>query len=86
MRMGGAPVHLGLPCAHHLLPLVGGLIDDRDGKGLVLGLAIEGKCVLGRAGRDLVDAEPLVCGLQFRCRSAIPPARMHATRGERKPA
>lgn len=44
------------------LPSLVGLLDDVQGVLLVLGLAREGKLVLGLAIRDLVDAEPLVGG------------------------
>lgn len=47
---------------HQLLPLLMGLLDDAKSKVLALGLAMKGKCVLGLASRDLVDAEPLVGG------------------------
>lgn len=42
------------------LPSLVALVDDLGSVLLVLGLAAEGKLVLGLAVRDLVDSEPLV--------------------------
>ena len=46
------------------LPGVVGALDDLEGVGLVLGLAVEGELVLGLAVGNLVDAEPLLGGLE----------------------
>lgn len=51
-------VVLGLSL-HHGLPLPVQRLDDVDGKGGVLGLAVEGELIFGLAVRNFVDFEPL---------------------------
>ena len=46
------------------LPGIVGALDDLEGVGLVLGLTVEGELVLRLAIGDLVDAEPLLGGLE----------------------
>jgi len=59
---GDAVLGVTTVAGNQLLPGLVALVDDLGSVSFVLGLAGEGKLVLGLSIRDFVDSEPLVAG------------------------